>query len=116
MVWAATVSPVPLEVERDKLRMTDDDIQPLREVPALIVRQWLDAWNNVQWNPNRFQSKPKEHFYIFTLPASQLRSLSGIYRRSTRGEVPRAKDLKPQRYLDQARSEEIARYKEFGFP
>lgn len=88
-----------------------------RDIPAIIVPQWMEAWNAVQWGRGLHQSEPfKKHFYMFTLPAGRLKELSGIYRRDATLGRPRSQDLGPQRYHDKKRSDEIAQYREYGFP
>lgn len=89
---------------------------PPAPVPALRVRQWLAQWNELTYDESQRQARPKEHFYLFSLPASQLRKLAGIYRRSTDVIVPRKDDLGIQRKHDPERSEEIRRYVEGGYP
>lgn len=86
------------------------------KVPALKVRQWISEWDHLTFDPKQNRTRPKEHFYIFSLPASTLRSLAGIYRRSVEEVSPRKQDLGIQRRHDPARSEEIRRYVEGGYP
>ncbi|MGN5734768.1 DGQHR domain-containing protein [Arthrobacter psychrochitiniphilus] len=86
------------------------------KVSALRVRQWLATWNDVIFDPEQNQAKPKEHFYLFSLPASQLRGLAGINRRNTDKFTPRKDDLGIQRQHDPDRSAEIRRYVEGGYP
>jgi len=86
------------------------------EVPALKVRQWLEAWNDITFKPEHRQARPKEHFYLFTLPASMLRRLAGISRRSTDVVAPRSEDIGIQRGHDRERSDEIRRYVDGGYP
>lgn len=85
-------------------------------VPALKVRQWLAQWDLIQFDADQNQAKPKEHFYMFSLPASTLRKLAGISRRTTETGLPRKEDLGIQRRHDPERSEEIRRYVEGGYP
>lgn len=85
-------------------------------VQALRVRQWLAQWNDIDFDPSQNQARPKEHFYIFSMPASKLRKLAGIYRRSTENVQPRNEDLGIQRRHDPERSQEIRRYVEGGYP
>lgn len=87
-----------------------------RRVPALKVHQWLPGWNRIDFSPKSRRAKPQPHFYIFTLPAEELRSLCGIVRRQTSGLMPRAADIGVQRQHDRNRSKEIAQYVEFGYP
>lgn len=88
----------------------------LSPIPALRVRQWLAQWDDLTYDAEQNQSRPKEHFYLFSMPASQLRALAGIYRRSTDRVTPRKEDLGIQRKHDPERSEEIRRYVEGGYP
>ncbi|MFJ4159595.1 DGQHR domain-containing protein [Microbacterium testaceum] len=80
------------------------------------MQQWLVQWDDMQYDEGQNQSRPKPHFYMFSVPASQLRKLSGIYRRDTDRLLPRAEDLSIQRKHDPERSEEIRRYVEGGYP
>ena len=94
--------------------MAKDDNR--RSIPAIRVRQWLKGWDKVDFPSKAHQSKPPQEFYLFSLPAVELRSLSGIARRSTSGLTPRAADLGIQRSHDSDRSSEIARFVEYGYP
>ena len=85
-------------------------------VPTLRVHQWLPGWDRIDFNPAEHRSKPEKNFYLFTLPARELRSLSGIARRVAKGAAPRTEDLGIQRQHDPQRSEEIGRFVEYGFP
>jgi hypothetical protein len=60
--------------------------------------------------------KSPSHFYLFALPASTLRRLSTVQRRSTRNTRQRNMDLGIQRYHDTDRSAEISRFVHFGYP
>jgi DGQHR domain-containing protein len=83
---------------------------------ALKVRQWLEVWNDITFDPEQNQSRPNEHFYLCSISASRLRKLSGIYRRSTDQVQPRKDDLRIQRKHDPERSEEIRLFVEGGHP
>lgn len=87
-----------------------------RQVPALKVNQWLPGWNHIEFDPKQHRSKPPANFYVFSLPARELRSLSGIARRQAKNASSRVADLGIQRQHDPERSEEIGRFVEFGFP
>lgn len=87
-----------------------------RQIPALKVRQWLKGWDQVDFNPKHHRRQPEPNFYLFSLSASELRSLCGIQRRQTSGMTSRAADLGIQRQHDPDRSAEIARFFEFGYP
>jgi DGQHR domain-containing protein len=85
-------------------------------VPAIRVKQWLRGWDKIEFDANEHRRKPPPHFFLFSLPARELRSLSGIARRSSTGLTPRAADLGIQRQHEPERSEEIAKFVEYGFP
>lgn len=59
--------------------------QELRAIPAIKVRQWLKAWDRVDFDAKQHRAKPEPHFYLFSLPAAELRLLCGIFRRETSG-------------------------------
>src|SRR5438105_3835341 len=89
---------------------------PLRQVPAIKVRQWLEDWDKVKFLSREHRRKPSPHFFVFSLPAVELRSLCGITRRQATGVTPRAADLGIQRQHDPERSDEIAQFVEYGYP
>ena len=86
-----------------------------RSVCALKVRQWLPAWNEILWDPAEYRSEPPHCFYQFSMPASCLRRLSGVYARTTDRKAS-TEDLGIQRRHNKERSEEIRRFVEFGYP
>lgn len=90
--------------------------QKKRSVPALPINQWLPGWQGIDFNSKEHRSKPEPRFYMFSLPARELRSLSGIRRRAAKNAAPRTEDLGIQRQHDPERSEEIGRFVEFGYP
>jgi hypothetical protein len=87
-----------------------------RRIPAIKVHQWLKAWDKVDFSPKQHRRKPLSYFFLFSLPAAELRGLCGIARRQSKGVTPRAADLGIQRQLDVERTEEIKRFVEYGFP
>lgn len=87
-----------------------------RRVHSIKVHQWLPEWEEVKYDPSQYRSRPPEDFYLFSLPASELRSLSGIFRRDAKSGLARAHDLGIQRRHDSERSEEIREYVSHGFP
>jgi hypothetical protein len=94
-----------------------EEAQPQKHyVPAIKVQQWLDGWGQISFDPKEYRRRPKPYFYLFSLPARELRSLSGIARRTTSGITPRAADLGIQRQHEPERSAEIKQFVEFGFP
>ena len=87
-----------------------------RQVPVLTVSQWLPGWERIDFNAAEHRAKPSKNFYLFSLPARELRSLSGIVRRVALDAAPRTGDLGIQRQHDPERSKEISRFVEYGFP
>jgi len=103
------------------LVVTEDETKsdgppPRRVLPAIKVHQWLDAWNTVKFSPQQHRKKPLPTFFVFSMPAAELRSLCGISRRQTSEMTPRAADLGIQRQHDPDRSDEIAQFVEYGYP
>ncbi|MGE6220701.1 DGQHR domain-containing protein [Nubsella zeaxanthinifaciens] len=83
------------------------------EITALINRQWLTEWNNVQFDEvNR--RKPQPHFYLFSIKASTLKRLSKVYPR--KADKLRKDDTGIQRRHDPDRSADIKKYVHGGFP
>ncbi|MDZ7680027.1 MAG: DGQHR domain-containing protein [Acidimicrobiales bacterium] len=95
---------------------TDKKKKRPTKIPALRVQQWLDTWDDVLFDPAEHRRRPPGHFYLFTISASQLRALSGIRRRSTKGKTARKADLGVQRRHDEGRSMEIAQFVRRGYP
>lgn len=86
-----------------------------KSVPVLKVRQWLADWDEIDWQPSEKRSEPKHWFYQFSLPAADLKVLSGIYARTTeRGRA--SEDLGIQRKHEKQRSDEISEFVKFGYP
>ncbi|MFA5184399.1 MAG: DGQHR domain-containing protein [Patescibacteria group bacterium] len=85
-------------------------------VKALKVNQWLDVWKSVDFAKKNHRREPEKCFYIFSLSARQLRSLSGVNRRDVKDGVKRSRDLGIQRAHEQSRSRNIAEYIKYGYP
>ena len=86
----------------------------MARVPALLVKQWLPAWDSFSYSVDARQRKPEAYFYMASVPAGLLRRLAGFRRRKATG--PRALDIGIQRAHDEDRSSEIARFIEAGHP
>jgi DGQHR domain-containing protein len=89
---------------------------PGDRIPALHIHQWLREWDAAQFNPAERRRKPEPFFYLFSLSASRLRSLSGIYRRTTAAGQLRSQDLGIQRAHEKPRSDEIHEFVRYGYP
>ena len=84
-------------------------------VPALKVRQWLENWDDIHWDPEEYRSKPQPWFYQFSMSAANLQALSGVYARTT-DRITASQDLGIQRGHEKGRSEEIHKFVKFGYP
>ncbi len=82
--------------------------------PAIRINQWLDVWNEYSFDPDRQQAKPLPYFYVASIPANVLQRVADVNRRRASG--PRAEDLGIQRAHIEARSEEIAAFRDAGYP
>ena len=87
-----------------------------RTIPGLKVHQWLSEWDHLEFDSSQHRRKPNPHFLLFSISASDLKALTGIQRRSTQGRETGAVDTGIQRAHDSARSDEIARFVQSGFP
>jgi hypothetical protein len=96
--------------------MKQAELAGKRELPGLKVNQWLSEWKKVPFSTRFHRRQPEPHFYIFKLQASWLKSLSGIYRRTTQAGQLRSSDLGIQRRHDQRRSDEIREFVQYGYP
>ena len=86
-----------------------------KSIPTIKVRQWLKNWDRIHWNPGERRSEPQHWFYQFSMLASDVKALSGIYPRTTR-RTRSSQDLGIQRKHEKGRSQEISRFVEFGYP
>ncbi len=86
-----------------------------RTIEALVVQQWLKNWDKVPFNQST-RRRPEHQFYLLSLTAADLKALSGISHRSTEQRIRGGKDLGIQRRHDKSRSDEIARFVQFGYP
>ena len=83
-------------------------------ISAMKVQQWLKDWDVVAFEEQEYRRRPERYFYIFSLPASELKALSGVYRRTKSGV--QSYDLGIQRRHDERRSKEISEFIHFGYP
>lgn len=86
-----------------------------KSIRALKVRQWLDDWNDIRWSRDDRRTEPLHWFYQFSIPASQLRALSGIYPRTTQ-RTRATQDLGIQRRHEKERSTQIRNFVKYGYP
>lgn len=86
----------------------------MHKIKALQVRQWLKEWDKFDYS-QKHSSKPPEHFYIFSLNASQLRALTGVNRRVADANKPQD-NIGIQRRHEEERSREIKEFLRNGYP
>lgn len=85
-------------------------------VPAIRVRQWLPDWDSIHFDPNSQQAQPKPYFFLCSIKARDLKTLTGVYRRSIKGGLARAKDPNVQRGHEEERSRIIREFVRYGYP
>ncbi|MGL5633350.1 MAG: DGQHR domain-containing protein, partial [Azovibrio sp.] len=95
--------------------MTKNPLQS-RSIPAIRVKQWLPEWESVSFDPNALQSRPQPFFFLCSVKARDLKALTGVYRRSTKGGVARAQDPNVQRGHEETRSQLIREFVKYGYP
>ena len=88
----------------------------MNSYPAIRVNQWRSEWDAVHYENKAPRRKPKPYFYVLSMPARTLKSLSGVEQRTTSERLKGLQDLNLQRKLDQERAKEIAAFVENGFP
>ena len=87
-----------------------------RAIQALRVRQWLPGWDSIDFDSEVHRRRPNEHFYLFSISASDLKALTGIRRRDLIQRAEGRTDTGIQRAHDSKRSDEIAKFIDNGFP
>ena len=96
---------------------TDDSLpEGQTTVPALRVQQWLEEWDEVPFDEQAHRAKPEPFFYTFSLPATMLKRLTGVHKRTAEPGVRRSEELSTQRLHEKDRSNEIAEFVRYGFP
>lgn len=88
----------------------------MSSIPAIRVHQWLPEWDEVPTDADKFQSPPPREFFITSIRASQLKSLSDVHQRSASTDTRRENDPYVQRTLEEDRTAEIRRYIHVGYP
>src|SRR5260221_11041025 len=97
--------------------MSNKSATTQKPITALKVHQWMPSWDKVHFNADEDQAKPKDkHFLMFSIKASHLKALTGVYRRTTKGGKARALDPNVQRGHEEERSLTIREFVQYGFP
>ncbi len=87
-----------------------------KTLSAIKVKQWLPEWDDVEFDSNALQSKPRPYFLLCAIKAKDLKALTGVYRRSAKGGMPRLSDPNVQRGHEESRSRLIKEFVKFGYP
>ena len=82
------------------------------EIPVLRLSQWLNVWDEYDFDPGAQRRRPEPYMYVFTMSATSLRHFSDVYRRER--DVEQAEGI--QRAREDSRTERIRRYIEAGYP
>ncbi|WP_404862108.1 DGQHR domain-containing protein [Georhizobium sp. MAB10] len=82
------------------------------KIQAIRFKQWLPEWDDFDFDAEQHRRKPDEHILLFSMPAVQLRALSGVYRRTR--DQDGGEGL--QRLHDPKRSAAIRDFVRFGHP
>jgi len=82
------------------------------KIQAIRFKQWLPEWDHFDFDALQHRRKPEEHILLFSMPAIQLRALSGVYRRTRDHEGGEGL----QRLHDPKRSAAIRDFVRFGHP
>jgi hypothetical protein len=86
------------------------------EMPALKVKQWLPEWDKVTFDEKSHRRKPSPQFYMLSMSARDLLSLSAIERRSLSRRAEGEPDLGIQRRHETKRSNDILKFVQSGHP
>ena len=84
------------------------------KIQMFKVNQWLNGWNDIDFNSEPMRRKPDPYFFIFSIDIRLLKYLSDIHRR--RANKRRSEDFSIQRGHEEKRSQEIMRFVQGGFP
>ncbi|MFC3179461.1 DGQHR domain-containing protein [Cypionkella sinensis] len=84
----------------------------VQKIQAIRFKQWLSEWDDFDFDAEQHRRKPDAHILLFSMPAVQLRALSGVYRRTRDHEGGEGL----QRLHDPKRSAAIRDFVRFGHP
>ncbi len=82
------------------------------KIQAIRFKQWLPEWDDFDFDSDQHRRKPDEHILLFSMPAVQLRALSGVYRRMRGNDGGEGL----QRLHDPKRSAAIRDFVRYGHP
>ena len=82
------------------------------QISVLRLSQWLDVWDEYDFDPAEQRRRPEPYMYLFTMSATRLRHFSDVYRRER--NVDQAEGI--QRAREDSRTDRIKRYIKAGYP
>lgn len=82
------------------------------KIQAIRFKQWLPEWDEFDFDPSEQRRKPDPHILLFSMPAIQLRALSGVFRRKRNDD----KGVGLQRMHEVRRSAKIRDFVKYGHP
>ncbi|MBW8852691.1 MAG: DGQHR domain-containing protein, partial [Xanthomonadales bacterium] len=86
------------------------------KVPVFSVKQWVQSWDQAEWQPKDGLPEPPREFYVGSVSIALLRAMSGVSHREVVDRRESAPDTGYQRPHDRERSEKVARYVKWGYP
>ena len=81
-------------------------------IPVIRLNQWLDVWDEYNFDCSTQRRKPEPYIYLFSMSATRLRHFSDVYRRER--DTEHAEGI--QRTREHSRTARIRRYIEAGYP
>ena len=102
----------PLNQEEDIFNFSQ--LKIYQKIPMIKMNQWLNEWDDVNYDKDELRSKPEPVAYLFSIDARVLKKLADVHRR--KADKPREEDKHVQRNLNESRIDEINSYIEGGFP
>ncbi|MCY4445872.1 MAG: DGQHR domain-containing protein [Rhodobacteraceae bacterium] len=85
---------------------------PKDSVPVLRLKQWIDSWDNYQYEESAQRRKPEPYIFVFAMSASKLRSYSDVYQRNRSPQEVSG----IQRGREESRINRIRRFIQEGYP
>ena len=98
---------VRLQMNSGRRRMPNDN-----QIAVLRLSQWLDVWDEYDFDPGTQRCRPEPYMYLFTMSATRLRHFSDVYSRER--DVEQAEGI--QRAREDSRTGRIRRYIKAGYP
>jgi len=83
-----------------------------QRLPAIGFKQWLREWDEYEYDEEQSRRKPDAWIFMFSMPAIQLRALSGVFKR----ERTHLEATGVQRRHEKSRSGTIRQFIQYGYP